>query len=134
MVFTVFHRKLLKKWVNFFCFWNMIVCGREMLNIQLYSYFCLFHYRCFIRSSAIYMYLQYFYHFYIVECSSSHVCMLRTFILGLKTCVRSTMTGERLCGWAKLHSHRNMAVNRENILRRNDASSDWNIKRFFMDN
>ena len=36
----------------------------------------------------------------------------------LKTWVRSAMTGERLCSLAMLHSHRNMAVNRENILRR----------------
>jgi hypothetical protein len=33
-----------------------------------------------------------------------------------------------------LKSHRNMAVHRENILRRYDASGDWKIGRFFMDN
>jgi hypothetical protein len=44
------------------------------------------------------------------------------------------MTGERLCGLAMLQSHRNMAVNRENILRRYDASGHRKIERFFMDN
>jgi hypothetical protein len=34
------------------------------------------------------------------------------------------MTGERLRGLAMLHSHRNMTVNRENILRRYDASGN----------
>ena len=32
-----------------------------------------------------------------------------------KTWVRSTMTEERLCGCAKSHFHRNMALNRDNI-------------------
>jgi len=42
----------------------------------------------------------------------------------------STMTGEHLCGLAMLHSHRNMAVNRENILRRYDASGNRKLGRF----
>ena len=53
----------------------------------------------------------------------------------LKTWVRSTMAGERVCGLAMLHSHRNMAVNWENILRRYDASGHRKIGRcFVMDN
>jgi hypothetical protein len=52
----------------------------------------------------------------------------------LKTWVWSTMTGERLCGLAMLHSHRNMTVNQENISRRYDASGNGKLKRFFMDN
>ena len=41
------------------------------------------------------------------------------------------MTGERLCGLAMPHSHRNMAVNRANILRRYDASGHRKIGRCF---
>jgi hypothetical protein len=59
------------------------------------------------------------------ECSFSALCRLKTW-------VRSTMTGERLCGLAMLHSHRNMAVIRENILRRYDASGHHKIGRFFL--
>jgi hypothetical protein len=44
------------------------------------------------------------------------------------------MTGERLCGLAMLHSHRNMTVNQENISRRYDASGNRKLERFFMDN
>ena len=49
----------------------------------------------------------------------------------LKTCAWSTMTGERLCGLAMLHSHRNMAVNREKCLRWYDASGNRKLGRFF---
>ena len=52
----------------------------------------------------------------------------------LKTWVRSTMTGERLCGFAMLHFHRNMAVNRENVLRRYNASGHRKIGKFCMEN
>ena len=64
------------------------------------------------------------------------VCCVRSFsaLRRHTTWVRSTMTGERLCGLAMLHSHRSMAVNRENILRRYDASGHRKIGRFFMDN
>lgn len=43
----------------------------------------------------------------------THVCCERSFsaLSRLKTCVRSTMTGERLCGLAMLHFHRNITVN-----------------------
>jgi len=41
------------------------------------------------------------------------VCCERSFstLYRLKTWVRPSLTGERLCGLAMLHSHRNMAVN-----------------------
>ena len=69
----------------------------------------------------------------LIVLSVTSVCYKRSFsaLRRLETRVRSTMTGERLCGSAKLHSHRNMAVNRKNILRRYDASGDWKIGRFF---
>jgi hypothetical protein len=49
----------------------------------------------------------------IVQITVTSVCCKRSLsaLRRLKTRVRSTMRGERLCGWAKLHSHRNMAVN-----------------------
>jgi hypothetical protein len=61
------------------------------------------------------------------------VCCARSFsaLRRHKTWVRSTMTGERLCGLAMLHSHRSMAVNRGKILRRYDASGHRKIGRFF---
>jgi hypothetical protein len=64
------------------------------------------------------------------------VCCKRSFpaLHWPKTRVRSTITGERLCGLAILHSPRFMAVIRENILRRYDASGHRKIGRFFMDN
>ena len=40
------------------------------------------------------------------------------------------MTGERLCGLAMLHSHRNMTVNQENISRRYDASGNRKLESF----
>ena len=72
----------------------------------------------------------------LVVLTVTSVCCKRSFstLHRLKTRVRSTMRGVRLCGWAKLHSHRNMAVNRKNILRRYDVFGDWKIGRFFMDN
>jgi hypothetical protein len=74
--------------------------------------------------------------FKLTVLSVTSVCYKRSFsvLCRFKTRVRSTMTGERLCGWAKLHSHRNMAVNRENILRWHDAPGHGKIGRFFMDN
>jgi hypothetical protein len=64
----------------------------------------------------------------------TYVCCERSFsaLSILKTWVRSTMTGERLCGLAMLHSHRNITVNRENILRRYNASGHRKIGRFFL--
>ena len=44
------------------------------------------------------------------------------------------MTGERVRGLAMPHSHRNMSVNRENILRRYDAYGNRKLGRFFMEN
>jgi hypothetical protein len=41
------------------------------------------------------------------------------------------MTGERLRGLAMPHSHRNMSVNRENILKRYDAYGKRKLGRFF---
>ena len=62
------------------------------------------------------------------------VCCERSFsaLHRLKTWVRSTLIGERLCGLAMLHSHRNITVNRENILRRYNASGHRKIGRFFL--
>ena len=61
-----------------------------------------------------------------VYCQCSFLALRRH-----KTWVWLTMTGERLCGFTMLHSHRNMAVNREKIPRRYDASGNRNLGRFF---
>jgi hypothetical protein len=72
----------------------------------------------------------------LIVLPATSVCCKRSFsaLRRPKTRVRSTMTGERLCALAMLHSHRNMAVKREYILRRYDASGHRKIGRFFMDN
>ena len=72
----------------------------------------------------------------LIVLSVTSVCCERSCsaLHSLKTWVRSTMTGERLCDLAMLHSHRNVAVNRGNILRRYDASGHIKSGRFFMDN
>ena len=59
---------------------------------------------------------EYQYYFWIVDCFPvTSVCCKRSFsaLRRLKIWVWSTMMGKRLCGLAILHSHRNMAVNRE---------------------
>ena len=71
--------------------------------------------------------------FSVFVLSVTSVCWKCPFLVlyRLKTRVRSTMTGGRLCGLAMLHSHRYMDVNRENILRGYDASGHWKIGWFF---
>lgn len=64
------------------------------------------------------------------------VCCERSFssLRRLKTWERATMGGDRLCGLALLHVHRDKSINRENILKRFDETGHRKIGQLQFDN